>query len=344
MCDERNIPHEYIYSIDQHNEEILNIVYSNNCNYFAAILKSNSIAIYKLDINCYSEMRNLEITLLNILNGHKSLITSLQWTPNDKYIITASKDKSIKIWCPYTSALKRTINSNESMISSIAIIDNIKFVSCGLDYKLSHYDINGNLEYYVPVPGLTVTEILYSDAFKYILIVSATTNSILIFNYLDKSEVSTIKLNDAIISCGISKQDKGKYLLVNSSKATPVINLICIESKNILRKYFGHRQERFSIKVSFGGENENFILSGSEDAKIYIWNRIHSIPILTIKTHSAAVNSVIWAYNYLSDCIISCSDDHTIKILTNEFVNKVSIQNKAITSLEPKIVNFDEIE
>jgi WD40 repeat protein len=130
-------------------------------------------------------------------------------------------------------------------------------------------------------------------------------------------------MNDAIISTALSKLDKGGYLLINSSKATPVLNLFNLSTKLIERKFFGHRQECFSIKCSFGGEDENFLVCGSEEAKIYVWNRYHSIPILSIKVHSAPVNTVIFPTNAnLSNLIISCSDDHTIKILSTDLINK----------------------
>jgi WD40 repeat protein len=287
---------------------------------------------------------NIEINLINLIEApHKNQINSLVWNSSDTLILTASKDKLAKVFDPITGVCKLTLEGHEGMVSSAVFVDNeTKILTSGLDYKISLWDIQGKLEYSVTVPNITVSEILYSASFNFVILISATTNSILIYDISTKLELDRIPMNDAIVSCAISKLDNGEFLLVNSSKATPVLNLLNLKNKKFVRKYFGHRQERFTIKCNFGGENENFLLCGSEDAKIYIWNRNHSIPIYEIKAHTSPVNAVIWSHCYYTDLIISCSDDHTIKILSNDNVDKIYYFSDKVRSLEHKFVNFDE--
>jgi WD40 repeat protein len=38
-------------------------------------------------------------------------------------------------------------------------------------------------------------------------------------------------------------------------------------------RFKGHKQEIHIIKCSFGGVNENLVVSGSEDGCVYIWSK-----------------------------------------------------------------------
>ncbi len=58
-------------------------------------------------------------------------------------------------------------------------------------------------------------------------------------------------MNDVIISCNLSQTDGGKYLIVNESKITPTISLIDLKNINIIGKYIGHKQNRFTIRINF---------------------------------------------------------------------------------------------
>ena len=396
LCMKENIPYKNLISLERHNEEIINISLSNNGNYLAAALKSNSIAIYQIilhekestsrrfSIEQNSASRNIvdrkysgmsesensgkiinfntlhlkdslgfdrglsglnksddkdkyimEIKLINLIEAHKSQITSIYWHPTDKYIFSSSKDCHIKIINPYATnnQIHKILEGHNTMVTSVIFCpkDN-RILSIGLDQNIFSWSMEGKSELYKKTNS-TVSEILYSILHNYLISIEATNNSVIIYDYSNKNEIYKLQVNDAIVSTALSKLDKGGYLLINSSKATPVLNLFNLTTKQIERKFFGHRQERFSIKCSFGGEDENFLVCGSEEGKIYVWNRFHSIPILSIKAHSGPVNTVIFpSINILSNLIISCSDDHTIKLFSTDLFSKAYTDNHNKTS------------
>ena len=297
-------------------------------NYNSNIIKEN----YNLDrllsgVSKQEEREKfvVEIKMINLIAEHKTQITAIQWHPSDKYIVSSSKDQTIKLINPFSqnNPVIKTLEGHNSMVTSVIFCpkDN-KILSIGLDQNIFSWTLEGKSEIYKKTNS-TVSEILYSSLHNYLISIEATNNSVILYDYTSKNEVFKLQLNDAIISSALSKIDKGGYLLVNCSKATPVLNLFNLSTKQIERKFFGHRQERFSIKCAFGGEDENFLVCGSEEAKIYIWNRYHSIPILSIKAHSAPVNTVIFpSITNLSNLILSCSDDHTIKLFSTDLINK----------------------
>jgi len=54
-------------------------------------------------------------------------------------------------------------------------------------------------------------------------------------------------------------------------------------------------------------------LSGSEDDKIYLWNRLNGDLLEKLEGHTDTVNGLAWS-DLIPNYFFSCSDDQTIKI------------------------------
>ena len=92
---------------------------------------------------------------------------------------------------------------------------------------------------------------------------------------------------------------KGEKLLINSSNLTPVISLHELKNCNLIRKFFGHRQERLTTKCYFGGYKEKFIVCGSDTKEIFIWNlnnSCYSFEQLALSLCVGGIIGISWAY------------------------------------------------
>ena len=90
----------------------------------------------------------------------------------------------------------------------------------------------------------------------------------------------------------------------------------------------------YTIDCSFGGEKDEYIISGSEDALIYIWKRYYeSFPLYVIKGHTGTVNA---CQMFNKNIIISASDDLTIRIWTYGNID-VNYENKVINFIGMEI-------
>ena len=67
------------------------------------------------------------------------------------------------------------------------------------------------------------------------------------------------------------------------------------------------------IRSVFGGCNEAFVVSGSEDSQIYIWHRHNASLLEVLPGHSGTVNAVAWNPRdpYM---LASASDDQTVRV------------------------------
>ena len=93
-----------------------------------------------------------------------------------------------------------------------------------------------------------------------------------LYMYFNNLKMMFIKYNyrkatisNEISSVKISKDSK--HILI--SYAPNEVQIWSMEIGCLIRKYFGHQQVNHIIRSTFGGNNENFILSGSE-GKCYL--------------------------------------------------------------------------
>nr|VDC93213.1 unnamed protein product [Brassica rapa] len=103
-----------------------------------------------------------------------------------------------------------------------------------------------------------------------------------------------------------------KHKLVGHEK--PVVAVLWSDEPFYLSEYDGHKRTRFIIRSCFGGYDEDFIASGSEDSQVYIWHVAKGLrPCRVLRRHSGAVNCVSWNPADIH-MLASGSDDRTIRI------------------------------
>lgn len=103
----------------------------------------------------------------------------------------------------------------------------------------------------------------------------------------------------------------GQLALLNV--ATQGLHMWDITTKCLVRKFLGVTQGFYTIHSCFGGLNEDFVASGSEDNKVYIWHVKRENPVVTLDGHTGTVNCVHWNPE-MPGMLASASDDGTVRI------------------------------
>lgn len=134
----------------------------------------------------------------------------------------------------------------------------------------------------------------------------------------DNSECQ-IKESDAILSISLSSDSR--YLLtnlknqcVNLWELPPPGSADPMPTKP-LQTYRGLRRKlgRFVVRSCLGGFREAFVLSGSEESKVYVWHRETGEMLAELEGHAGCVNSVSWN-PVRHHMFASASDDRSVHV------------------------------
>lgn len=327
------------------NDEIWHLQFTQSFSHFATCLRNGTISIFSINYND----NTFKIKCISSFQAHKKYITYISWSSNDSMLLTSSNDKTVKIWNPFEGKLLKTYQTHTDIVSCALFYQNDeKIISGGIDKKLISTVISTNKSTEIDQFS-RIRQILLSESLKSIIIIPASLNEIVIYDYTINSIIGTIEEPDPIISSEISKTDKGRFLITNVSKVNANINLYNLQTKQLINKYYGHKQEEYIIQCSFAGKNDEYIICGSEDASIYIWHRNSSIAIQEIKGHTGVVNACNMIYIDNTEFVFSVSDDHTIRIWCDESKKiKFEYENKAKRIEETKnnlaLLMSDDIE
>ena len=302
--------------------EIWFVEISRNKNYIGVGFSNANLSIFDIKKDKTKEINiNLNLSFSANEQNKKDEITALCFSNDEKYILVCLSSFKIVVFdIQNGQKVKEFNNLHTSEITSIITMPNSnnKFLTSSIDKKIIMVDISNNENPGVEVGRFCRTrQILFSECNNYIIIISASKNEIICYNLSsNKIEYKINTENEAIVYGSISKTDKGKYLIYNISKEKPKILLYNLVQKKVDEKFTGHTQKLMIIKCSFGGDKDQFILSGSEDYTVYVWERGYSsLPKYRFNGHLGIVNG---AEMWNNEFFLSVSDDKTIKIWYNK--------------------------
>ena len=276
-------------------------------------------------VNCVavSSIINIPATLLDIIGK--------------RYIISGSRDNTIKIWDLSTFKLVTTLEGHTSWVRSVAasgIINTTdefekQYIISGSDDKtikiwnFSTFELVETLEGHNPIMSIAISGIINTtDKFGKQYIISGLRDGIIKIWDLSTFELAaTLKMN--LIYKFNSVTVSGKYIISGSGDET--ITIWDLSTFELVTTLEGHTHSVSSVVVS-GNTNfpdnigKQYIISGSWDNTIKIWNLSTFELITTLEGHTSYVNSVTISsiFNatnkFGKQYIISGSDDETIKI------------------------------
>ena len=254
------------------------------------------------------------------LCGHTDSVAALSWSPDDESLLTCSADQTIKLWAASTGSCVRTFSRHTESVTSVAWLPCGRgFLSASADRAVCAWNVRGEVlsEWH----GARVTDLAVSSTGT--RFVAASEMGVRVGAIEDESDGAddalrvrlsmsdepTIPDADGVACLCLSRDSTHCLTSVPSGR----IRLWHLDHRTQLAEYCGHKSQRFVIRAAFGGADEDFVISGSEDSRVYIWHRHTAALLEVLSGHSGAVNTVAWSS---SSCpwLASASDDHTVRV------------------------------
>jgi WD40 repeat protein len=207
--------------------------------------------------------------LVNSFNAHQDCIRSIQACQYSNKLITASCDKTIKIWNLETGVCLKTLDDHEHWVTSILIGPSNKLVSASVDQTIKIWDLN--------TYECLNTLIDESERGFFSLCFLSNNNlasgsrngSITIWDLNNSSKLKSIKAHDDWIP-DLKLFDSSK-LISCGGKQDYKIKIWSLETFECLRLFTGHSATIYSLEFNSNGN----LISGSGDRTVKVWN-IHT--------------------------------------------------------------------
>ncbi|KVH98434.1 WD repeat-containing protein 26 homolog [Cynara cardunculus var. scolymus] len=303
-CGKDQIPSKTLQILQEHEDEVWFLQFSHNGKFLASSSRDKSAIIWEVNLDG-------KVSLKHRLLGHKKPVSSVSWSPNDDQILTCGVEDVIKRWDVISGECLCVYQKNDlGMVSCCWTPEGDRVFSGATDKSVIMWDLDGNeLESWPSQKTVRISDLQIMGDGRYIVSICKE-NMIDIFDRSPLGCERIIKENHNIVSFTLS-EDK-KFLLV--SLVNQEIHLWRIHGDiRLLARYKGHKVSRFVVRACFGGLDQAFVASGSEDSRVYIWYRETGELLETLAGHSGAVNCTSWNPTN-PHMLASASDDRTIHI------------------------------
>ncbi|KAI4276063.1 MAG: hypothetical protein L6R35_006235 [Caloplaca aegaea] len=322
LCDRSQFPLRTILELNQSAGEVWAMEFSHNGRRLATSGQATDVLIY--DTSTFQ--------VLHRLTEHTDSVASLSWSPDDSKLITCSHDKTARVWDTPSGQVLLKIDYHQEPVTTAAWSpDGQSFVTGSLNgaHRLVLWSIEGDIIHDWEV-SYRVQDCAVSPDGKRLVVISSECQ-IVVYDFETRREEYCI-LNKTRMTC-INVSRDSRQMLVNMANSE--IHLIDIDTAEIIKRFLGQQQGEFVIRSTFGGADQNLVISGSEgetqnivllagiaqsdlftpDSRIYIWHKENGSLIETLEGHQepGCVNVVAW--NPTDPCMFaSGGDDRKIRM------------------------------
>jgi len=286
-----------------------------------------------------------------VLRGHSGTVLTVRFNAEGTYCLSGGQDKVIRLWNPVKGICIKTYTGHGYEVNDIAVTaDNSRFGSCGGDRQPFLWDVaTGRIIRKFRGHDSTVNSIRLNKE-NTVLVTASYDRSVRIWdlksNSMDpiqilteaKDSVTSLFITDYEIISGsvdgkVRNYDIRAGLLqadhinqpitaVNLSHDGNCILISCLDNtvklldKNngeLLSTYRGHKNLTYKIESCMSNDDA-YVLSGSEDHFIYIWDLVEGTNLMKVKGHFGPVCGL--AYHPSENILLSSSADGTLRVWT----------------------------
>jgi mitogen-activated protein kinase organizer 1 len=252
--------------------------------------------------------RKEDALLIKTYTGpHGKEVRDVCITADNNRFASCGGDKSVFIWDVASGKVIKKYQGHDHQVNAVKFNkDDSVLVSAGYDRKICTWDLRSHN--WKPIQTMahskdSITSLLVTDT----LIIAGSVDGCIRMYDLRNGMIFTDNLHEAI-TC-ISMSNDGNCLLAGCLDST--VRLLEKDSGSLLNEYRGHKHESYPLSSCLSS-CDAYVVSGSEDGKVYIWDLVEGNVVNTLSGHTKAVSSV--AYHPKESMLVSVSHDGTGRV------------------------------
>jgi len=263
--------------------------------------------------------RNLKIRLLNAFKEHYTSVLSVRFSPDDEYVVSGSKEGSIKLWDIHKQRSIKTFTGHTNSVNSVCFSPDGKYILSGsLDATIKLWDIQtGKCVRTFEAHKSSVNSVCFSSDGKFAI--SGSSDGTIIFWDVETGEcIEILKEHKGAVN-SVSVSSSGKYIVSGSFDGT--IKIWDIDTRKCVKT-----SENYNILINFAyfSPDDRFILFG-DSRTLIVWNVEKEKRERIFSEKEDRINCAFFSPN--GKYILSCG--HTPKLIdinTGEYIKNFEIE------------------
>ncbi|TKA81234.1 hypothetical protein B0A55_02365 [Friedmanniomyces simplex] len=253
--------------------------------------------------------QNNEFVVINVRDGRRVAhadhfdypVTTAAWLPDSQTFVVGTQDSRRPLGLYSLRSATAATSTSSSSSSSSSVVRNNEIHSWRDPPWDSTLAINPT--------SFRITDCAVSpDGSR--LVATTIDYRILVYDLGSRCKVAEWAMDDRLNSIAFGLD--GTQLLLNMNEGR--VLALSAGTGEVLMRYKGAKQGEFVIRSCFGGAGGNFVVSGSEDAKVCIWRRQTGQLVAALEAHGVGtVNAVAW-HPAEEGVFASAGDDRRVRI------------------------------